>query len=59
VHDIEEKAPDPVEYTKQMLADQGITAENFHLHADKLAIQNPWERSSIITEGLDAFMPKG
>jgi hypothetical protein len=32
----------PVEQTKKMLEAQGITQENFHLHADKLMIQNPW-----------------
>ncbi len=33
---------DPVEQTKTMLSKQGITAENFHLHADRLLIKNPW-----------------
>lgn len=33
---------DPVVQTKKMLAAQGITQENFHVHADKLMIENPW-----------------
>lgn len=33
---------DPVEETKKVLAQQGINAENFHLHADRLMIRNPW-----------------
>ena len=32
----------PIEYTKQMLMKQGVNAENFHLHADKIAFPNPW-----------------
>jgi hypothetical protein len=33
---------DPREQTRRILLEQGINAENFHLHADKLAIKNPW-----------------
>lgn len=33
---------DPLAYTRQVLERQGITKDNFHLHADKLAITNPW-----------------
>lgn len=33
---------DPREETKKILLQQGINAENFHLHADKLLIKNPW-----------------
>ncbi len=41
---IEANSPkfDPREYTKAMLMKQGITEENFYLHADKLGITNPW-----------------
>jgi hypothetical protein len=39
---------DPVAYTKAMLERQGITKENFHEHADKLAIRNPWGGDSLI-----------
>lgn len=61
VSDTQAAAPDPVEYTKRMLSEQGITADNFHEHADKLAISNPWKSDTnrIITEGLDAFITKG
>ncbi len=33
----------PVDYTKAMLAKQGITEKNFHEYADKLGITNPWK----------------
>jgi len=33
---------DPREETKRILLAQGINAENFHLHSEKLAIKNPW-----------------
>lgn len=33
---------DPIEETKKMLNRQGITAENFAEHADRLMIKNPW-----------------
>lgn len=33
---------DPLEYTKQILQKQGITAENFAEHAEHLCIRNPW-----------------
>lgn len=33
---------DPVAHTKQVLEAQGITEKNFHQHADRLAITNPW-----------------
>lgn len=61
VSDTQGAAPNPIEYTKRMLAEQGITEANFHEHADKFAIQNPWKTDTnrIITEGLDAFINKG
>lgn len=42
------QAADPMEYTRRMLAEQGITKDNFHLHADKLAISNPWAEQPLI-----------
>jgi hypothetical protein len=33
---------DPREHVRKMLTKQGITKQNFHLHADKLAVTNPW-----------------
>lgn len=33
---------DPLSYTKKVLTRQGITAENFDEHSDRLAITNPW-----------------
>lgn len=33
---------DPVEETKKMLLKQGINADNFAAHADRLLIKNPW-----------------
>lgn len=42
VHDTSTKV-DPVEYTKQMLAAQGITEQNFDQYKDQLAITNPWK----------------
>lgn len=34
---------DPRAFVRQALSSQGVTAENFHQHADKLMITNPWE----------------
>jgi hypothetical protein len=33
----------PRTYTQAILAQQGITKDNFHQHAHKLLIQNPWQ----------------
>lgn len=33
---------DPLTYTKKILLRQGINADNFDEHADRLAITNPW-----------------
>lgn len=47
--------PDPRAYARQLLERQGITAENFDQHADRLAIQNPWkEPGRIILPGNNA-----
>lgn len=39
---------DPVEQTRKMLIAQGITPENFHLHADRLMIRNPWAPDGLV-----------
>jgi hypothetical protein len=36
---------DPLSYTKQMLTRQGITADNFDDHRDRLCVDNPWAPS--------------
>ncbi len=48
VFDSQQSVPDPLEYTRRMLEQQGITEENFDQHADKLAIQNPWKAQNRI-----------
>jgi hypothetical protein len=48
VHDSQTSVTDPREYTRRTLEQQGITAENFDQHADKLAIQNPWKEHLIV-----------
>lgn len=39
---------DPVEQTKKTLLAQGINEENFHLHADRLMIRNPWASDGLV-----------
>jgi hypothetical protein len=34
---------DPIEYTKQMLLEQGINEHNFDQYSEHLAITNPWK----------------
>jgi hypothetical protein len=36
----------PQEHAKQMLLKQGINADNFHEHQDRLGISNPWGDST-------------
>jgi hypothetical protein len=50
VYDKQTEVRDPGAYTRKMLEQQGITRENFHEHADKLAIRNPWGESVIVTD---------
>jgi hypothetical protein len=38
-----ERQIDPRIYTQQLLESQGVTRENFHLHAENIAFDNPWE----------------
>ena len=41
-----EKGINPAEDTKKVLLAQGINADNFHEHADRLMIKNPWAPDS-------------
>jgi hypothetical protein len=36
---------DPLSHVKRILARQGITADNFEIHRDRLCIDNPWAPS--------------
>jgi hypothetical protein len=38
----EESRESPLDYTKRMLAEQGITKDNWHLHAHNTALTDPW-----------------
>ena len=41
-HDRSQSNDDPREATKKILLEQGINAENFHLHSEQFMIKNPW-----------------
>jgi hypothetical protein len=52
----EESRESPLEYTKRLLADQGITKDNWFAHAANTAIADPWADERLPGEAVSKIL---